>query len=69
MAGYSVAQQFRGATVLLTGATGYIGGLVLEKLLRATEVDVIHVLLRPKGPTSAGDRLLQLLQVGSLVCL
>eukprot|EP00878_Enallax_costatus_P037999 GHUV01043120.1.p1 GENE.GHUV01043120.1~~GHUV01043120.1.p1 ORF type:complete len:414 (+),score=148.58 GHUV01043120.1:274-1515(+) len=62
MAEYSVAKQFSGSVVFLTGATGYVGGLVLEKLLRTTEVDLVYVLLRPKGSCSAEQRLAQLLQ-------
>lgn len=63
MASYSVKAEFRGATVFLTGATGYIGGLVLEKLLRSTDVELVYVLLRPKGASSVEDRLTHLLQV------
>lgn len=32
----------------MTGASGYVGGLVLEKLLRCTKVDKVYVLLRQK---------------------
>ena len=31
--GFSVKKQFAGAHVMLTGCTGYIGGLVLESML------------------------------------
>ena len=34
LAPYSVKQAFRGKTVLLTGATGFVGSVVLEQLLR-----------------------------------
>jgi hypothetical protein len=60
---YSIRSQFRGATVLLTGATGYVGGLVLEALLRTTDVGRVLVLLRPKAGAAPDARLAQLLQV------
>jgi thioester reductase-like protein len=60
---FSISEQFSSAVVLLTGATGYVGGLVLESLLRATNVAKVYVLLRDKAGSSAKDRLSQLLQV------
>jgi fatty acyl-CoA reductase len=60
---FSLEEQFNSAAVLLTGATGYVGGLVLESLLRTTNVAKIFVLLRRKGVSSAHERLSQLLQV------
>lgn len=62
---FSIAEQFRGATVLLTGSTGFIGSLVLELLLRTTDVAKVYVLLRQKGSSTAAERLVQLLQVGA----
>ena len=35
---YSISDELDGACVLLTGATGYVGSLVLELLLRSTKV-------------------------------
>jgi thioester reductase-like protein len=61
---FSIAEQCNSAVVLLTGATGYVGGLVLESLLRTTNVAKVFVVLREKGASGAGDRLSQLLQVG-----
>jgi len=43
---YSIREQFEGATVFLTGATGYVGSLVLEALLRTTDVAKVYVLMR-----------------------
>ncbi|WIA32225.1 hypothetical protein OEZ86_003073 [Tetradesmus obliquus] len=59
---FSISEQFSSAVVLLTGATGYVGGLVLESLLRTTSVSKVYVLLRDKGGSSAEARLSQLLQ-------
>lgn len=60
---FSIPEQFRGVTVLLTGATGYVGGLLLEALLRTTSVEKVYVLLRSKGDQGPQERLQRLLQV------
>jgi thioester reductase-like protein len=35
---FSPAHQFAGRSVLLTGSLGFLGSVVLEQLLRLTEV-------------------------------
>ena len=47
------------------GVPGYVGGLVLEALLRTTAVSKVYVLLRAKGSQTPQQRLSALLQVGS----
>jgi thioester reductase-like protein len=42
--------------ILLTGATGFLGGFLLDELLRQTEA-TIHCLVRAEDQTSAGQRL------------
>ncbi|KAF8064520.1 KIN4A [Scenedesmus sp. PABB004] len=54
---YSIAKHFEGATVLLTGSSGYVGGLVLERLVRSTDVERVYVLMRPKRGEDIGSRL------------
>jgi hypothetical protein len=49
-----IAQAFDGATVLLTGATGFVGSVVLERLLRTTNVERVYVLCRAKRGTGEG---------------
>ncbi|XP_025835305.1 putative fatty acyl-CoA reductase CG5065 [Agrilus planipennis] len=45
----SVAKTFQGKTVLLTGATGFLGKLVLEKLLRTCpKIKRIYIIVRAK---------------------
>ncbi|MFP4643050.1 MAG: fatty acyl-CoA reductase [Spirochaetales bacterium] len=46
--------------VLLTGATGFLGKVVLEELLRTHEQAEVVLLVRAKGHRTAGDRLEQL---------
>lgn len=50
-------------------ATGYVGGLVLEALLRTTAVTKVYVLLRAKGGQPPDQRLAKLLQVLLLLLL
>ncbi|GBF97474.1 hypothetical protein Rsub_10397 [Raphidocelis subcapitata] len=59
---FSIKQQFAGAHVLLTGCTGYIGGLVLESMLRTTDVARVYVLLRGKKSQSSQERCDKVLQ-------
>jgi hypothetical protein len=60
---FSIRGHFApGSAALLTGASGYIGSLVLEKLLRATDVGRVYVLLRPRRGRAPAERLERLLQ-------
>src|SRR5918996_1108305 len=46
-----VARALSGKEILVTGATGFLGQPLLEKILwAAPEVEGIHVLIRPKRP-------------------
>ncbi|KAJ8719811.1 hypothetical protein PYW08_011986 [Mythimna loreyi] len=61
--GTSAVQQFyNGANVFLTGGSGYLGKQLIEKLLRATAVSKIFILLRSKKGKSIEQRLIELLQ-------
>lgn len=60
---YSIRGHFDAScSVFLTGATGYIGSLVLEKLLRSTAVGRVYVLVRARRGTNPADRVSRLLQ-------
>jgi fatty acyl-CoA reductase len=48
---------YNGRVVLLTGATGFVGKCVLEKLLHDTEVRKIFVLIRSRPGISTQERL------------
>lgn len=57
-----VARFYRGRSILVTGATGYMGKVLVEKLLReCPDVAAIYVLLRPAGGRQVGERLRELL--------
>ncbi|KAG8232903.1 hypothetical protein J437_LFUL012817 [Ladona fulva] len=58
----SIPEFFRGKSVLLTGVTGFVGKVLLEKLLRSCpEVDRIYVIVRPKRGSGVKERLEELL--------
>ncbi|XP_025996492.1 fatty acyl-CoA reductase 1 [Solenopsis invicta] len=57
----SIDAFFAGAIILLTGATGFLGKVLLEKLLRSCPVATIFVLIRPKKYKSIEQRFEELL--------
>lgn len=58
----SVPDFYNGKTVFITGGTGFMGKVLLEKLLRTcTGVSKIYLLIRPKKGQNANERLQQLL--------
>ncbi|KAG5667451.1 hypothetical protein PVAND_015431 [Polypedilum vanderplanki] len=53
----SIADFYSGKCVLITGATGFIGKMIVEKLLRSCpEVDKIFLLARAKKNKTASER-------------
>ncbi|XP_041970967.1 putative fatty acyl-CoA reductase CG5065 [Aricia agestis] len=63
MEGESIADHYRGAVVLVTGGTGFVGKALLEKLLRSCPgIDTIYVLMRPKRGLSVEQRYKELLK-------
>ena len=58
----SVRKAFAGRTVLLTGATGFVGSLILEQLLRTCpDVHKVFVIARQKHSVSGPDRVQRML--------
>ena len=58
----SIRDYFKGKKVFITGATGFIGKVLIEKLLRSCpEIDLIYCLIRQKKGKHAEDRLSDLL--------
>ncbi|KAH9630863.1 hypothetical protein HF086_014604 [Spodoptera exigua] len=61
--GNSVIQEFyKDKTVFLTGASGFLGKQLVEKLFRACNIGKIFVLLRPKKNMTIQERLEEMLQ-------
>lgn len=53
-----VADYFAGKTLMLTGGTGFIGKVLVEKILRCCpDVDKIYLLIRPKAGQDPVDRI------------
>ncbi|KAK2714234.1 hypothetical protein QYM36_008713 [Artemia franciscana] len=53
-----IAPFYTGKSVLVTGATGFFGKVLLEKLLTSCpDIKIIYVLIRQKADKSARDRL------------
>ena len=58
-----VQQLFRGAGVLVTGGTGFLGQLLIEKLLRACPgVKTVFLLIRPKKEKTEEKRFAQIFE-------
>ncbi|KRT82852.1 dehydrogenase, partial [Oryctes borbonicus] len=58
----SVGEFYNGKTVFITGGTGFMGKVLLEKLLKSCPgIAKIYLLIRPKKGQQARERLQQLL--------
>ena len=56
-----VADFYRNRSVFLTGGTGFMGKVLIEKLLRSCpDMDTIYLLVRPKSGCQASQRIQEL---------
>lgn len=56
--GSQIRRFYAGKQILLTGCTGYLGIIILEKILRTcTEISKIYVMIREKKDIGVKDRL------------
>lgn len=54
----SIRQFLHGRTLLITGATGFLGKVLVEKILyEQQDVAHIYLLMQPRGTQTAADRL------------
>lgn len=52
-----VRKFYEGRNVFVTGATGFMGKVLVEKLLRSTDAAAIYLLVRPKKGKDVQGRL------------
>lgn len=67
----TIPEFFRGTNVLVTGATGFMGKVLVEKLLRSCpDVENIYIIARSKEDLKATSRLQEIVNVpvSSLNC-
>jgi thioester reductase-like protein len=53
----NIREFYKGKTVLLTGMTGFVGKVILEKFIRELDVKRIYVMIRPKKTMTIKERL------------
>uniref|UniRef100_A0A1I8N2F6 Fatty acyl-CoA reductase n=1 Tax=Musca domestica TaxID=7370 RepID=A0A1I8N2F6_MUSDO len=60
----SIAQFYAGQEILITGGSGFIGKVLIEKILRSLpNVGKVYILLRSKKGKNASQRLEEILQI------
>lgn len=52
-----IAEIFKDRNVFITGGTGFLGKVLVEKLLRCTQVKTVYLLVRNKKGKNSQDRL------------
>ncbi|XP_073284302.1 fatty acyl-CoA reductase 2, chloroplastic-like [Primulina huaijiensis] len=55
--GVGIVEFFQGKNIFITGASGLVGKVLVEKMLRSTPVEKIYVLIKAKNEEAALDRL------------
>lgn len=59
----SIKGFYAGQTVLVTGGSGFVGKVIIEKILRSCpDVRMVYTLLRSKKGVSVADRLQKIKQ-------
>lgn len=58
----SVQQFYKGSTILISGATGFLGHILLEKTLRTLQPRKVYLLIRKKKGLDAQQRLREMMR-------
>ena len=59
----SISEFYSGKSVFVTGSTGFLGKVIVEKLLRSCKgIENVYLLVRPKRNKTADDRLISFLK-------
>jgi len=54
----NVKEFYRGKNILLTGCTGFLGKVILEKLFRSCpDINKVYIMVRPKRSMEPMDRI------------
>lgn len=60
----SIEKAFKNRSILVTGASGFLGKVLVEKLLFSIPtIDKIYLLIRPNNHSNAKNRLQKIIQV------
>ncbi|MEQ2205225.1 hypothetical protein XENOCAPTIV_027534 [Xenoophorus captivus] len=64
----SIPEYYAGKSVLITGATGFMGKVLVEKLLRSCpDVKALYILVRPKAGQSMKQRVSDMMKCKVIV--
>lgn len=53
----TITNFYKNSVILITGGTGFLGKVLIEKILRVFDVKKIYILIRHKNNMNADDRL------------
>ena len=57
-----ISETFNGERIFLTGGTGFMGKVFIERLLRLSNVDKIYLLVREKRNKKPSERVEEIFQ-------
>lgn len=58
----TISDSFKNQRIFVTGGTGFMGKVFIERLLRTTEVEKIYLLIREKKNKKASERLREIFE-------